>query len=224
MHNRWVLWLRWVLANALGELIGLGITMAAFALLAWQLWDTTRAGPALAVFVLDAGAACFEATIVGQLQWWAMHPWISSITRRTWWLATLGGAMAAFLVGILPPMLNNIGPQSGPAPITYSPQGNVLYAAGIGLFTGAMIAFAQWLVLRGKVKSAGLWIPANMLAWAVGTPLILWTNEIAQQGQPVWQAIFITGAGLLLTGIVVGAVQGALLVWLLKAGENNPPG
>lgn len=217
MYSKWHFWLRWVLANAIGELIGLGATMAVFALLGAQLWDTTRAGPVLAVFALDAGAAAFEAISVGLFQWWALHPWFFSITRRSWWLATLGGTLAAFIIGVLPPTLMSLASQ----PMTEPPQGNaLLLAAWMGLLTGATIAFAQWLVLRGKVKNAGLWIPANMLAWTVGNPLIYWTNDIAQRGQPVWQSMLLTGGGLLLTGVVVGAVGGTLLVSLLETGKS----
>ena len=221
MQTKWSLWLRWVLANALGELVGLCVPMAAFALLATQLWDITRAGPVLAVFALDVAASAFEATTVGLLQWWAMHPWLSSITRRSWWLATLGGSLVAFGVSILPPMLMSMRSQGVQAPMTEPSQGNVLLlAAGMGLVTGAVIAFAQWFVLRGKVMKAGLWIPANMLAWAFGTPVIFWTNDIARQGQPIWLSVLLTSGGLLLTGAVVGAVQGAFLVSLLKTGKS----
>lgn len=76
---------------------------------------------------------------------------------------------------------------------------------------GAVLSFAQWLAMRGKVRGAVWWMPANMLAWMAGMPLIFWGIDAAQKGQPLFQSILIMAAVLLLCGAVVGAIHGAFL-------------
>jgi hypothetical protein len=45
-----------------------------------------------------------------------------------------------------------------------------------------VLSFAQWRVLRKAAGRAGGWIPANMLAWMAGMPLIFWGIDAAQKG------------------------------------------
>jgi hypothetical protein len=68
--------------------------------------------------------------------------------------------------------------------------------------------------MRNKVKHAGWWIPANMLAWLVGMPIIFWGIDAAQKGQPPVQAVLLLAGVLFLTGAVVGTIHGTFLVRL----------
>ncbi len=157
-----------------------------------------------------------EATLVGLAQHWAMRPWFPALTRRQWWLAALVGALLGYVLGWLPPTLINLGEQSGPlgqAPMAEPPQAAVLLlAAGLGAAAGAVLSFAQWLALRKSASRAGLWIPANMLAWMVGMPLIFWGIDASQKGQPLPVALLIMAGVLLLAGTLVGGIHGAFLV------------
>jgi hypothetical protein len=70
--------------------------------------------------------------------------------------------------------------------------------------------------MRKKVARASLWIPANILAWLVGMPIIFWGIDTAQRlSGSVSVILFIAGV-LLLTGLVVGAIHGAFLVRLAE--------
>ena len=152
------LWRRWVAANALGEFLGLGLTIGVFALVFTRLGEARGIGMTLAVFALEVSAGAIEATIVGLAQWWAMHPWFPGISRRAWWLSTLAGALFAYILGFLPSTLMSLGEQAAPeaAPMTEPPQWIVmLLAAAMGLAAGAVLSFAQWLVLRKKARGAG---------------------------------------------------------------------
>jgi hypothetical protein len=84
-----------------------------------------------------------------------------------------------------------------------------------------VLSFAQWLVLRKKVKQAGWWIPANMLAWLVGMPIIFWGIDAAQKGQPPLQAVLLLAGVLCLTGAVVGAIHGAFLIKLANPSNRT---
>lgn len=217
------LWLRWVAANALGEMLGLGLTFAAAAWIFTRV-EATGVGGVLLAFALAVASGAIEATIVGLAQWRAMRPWFPGITARGWWLGTLGGALLAYVLGYLPSTLMNLGEAAADsaAPAVQEPAQWIvlLLAAGMGFIAGAILAWAQWLVLRKSVRGAGAWIPANMLAWLLGMPLIFWGIDLAQKGQPVIQSVLIIAAVLLAAGAVVGAVHGAFLVRMAaKQGE-----
>lgn len=209
------LWLRWVAANAFGELFGLGLTFAVTAFIFSRLGAQQSVGIVLVSFLFAVATGAIEATVVGLAQWWAMYPWFATITRRAWWLATLVGALVAYVLGYLPSTLMNLGEQASQTPAVEPPQPVILlFAAGLGAVAGAVLSFAQWLVMRKKVKRAGLWIPANMLAWLAGMPIIFWGIDAAQKGQPLLQAALLLAGVLFLTGAVIGMIQGAFLVRL----------
>jgi hypothetical protein len=215
--NRNLLWLRWIFANGLAELLGLGATFAAIGLLVSRL-DTQSVTGVLLSFALTVASGAIEATLVGLMQWWAMHPAVPMIGRLSWWRATLIGALMGYVLGYLPSTLMSLGASAEQVATVEPPQWvTLLLAAGLGVVAGAVLSFAQWLVLRGKVKHAGLWLPANMLAWACGMPVIFWGMDLAFKQEQLWQSVAVVGGALLITGVVVGAIHGRFLVSM--AGE-----
>jgi hypothetical protein len=224
--GKWALWLRWVAANALGETFGLGGTFVVGALALSRMGNQPGVVIVLASFLIAVLSGAIEATIVGLAQWWAMHPWFITITRRAWWSATLVGALVAYVLGYLPSTIMNLGEQAAQVQPTAAPAAEpaqwivMLLAAGMGLVTGAVLSFAQWLALRKKVARAGWWIPANMLAWMVGMPIIFWGIDAAQKGQPTWQALLLMVGVLCLAGAVVGGIHGLFLVRLAGSSQG----
>jgi hypothetical protein len=217
-NNRSALWLRWTFANGLAELLGLGATFVVIGFLVSKI-DTQRVTGILLAFVLTVASGAVEATLVGLAQAWAMHPWFPNIRRFAWWRATLVGALLGYVLGYLPSTLMSMGEAAGQAAQAEPPQWiTLLLAAGLGAVAGAVLSFAQWLVLRRrlvlrrKVSRAGSWIPANMLAWAFGMPIIFEGMDLAFKQTAAWQSVLVVGAALLLAGLVVGAIHGAFLV------------
>jgi hypothetical protein len=217
------LWLRWTTANALGEMLGLGLT---FAITGWY-FSSQQGSPTITGILLSFTVAVLsgavEATFVGLAQWWAMHPWFPGISRFSWWRATLVGALIAYVLGYLPSTLMDMGAsasQSTAAPAEPPQWVVMLLAAGLGVVGGAMLSFAQWLVLRGKVKRAGLWIPANMLAWTFGMPIIFWGVDLVFKMSEIWQSVLLMAGILFLAGAIVGAIEGGFLV---KMAEDAQP-
>ncbi len=103
-------------------------------------------GAILLNFLVAVASGGIEATIVGLSQHWAMAPWFPNIARRDWWLATLVGALMAYVLGYLPSTLMDLAAQSAPAPqtMTEPPQVIVfLFAADLGIAGGAVLSFAQ---------------------------------------------------------------------------------
>jgi len=216
------LWWRWVAANGAGEMLDLGTTGAAMALLFSHVEALPGLTGVLLSLLVAAGSGAIEATLVGLAQWWAMHPWFPGIARRTWLLATLAGAMVAYVLGFLPSTLMNMGAQATGEPVAEPPGWMMLlFAAGLGLVAGAVLSFAQWLVLRREARGAGWWLPANMLAWLAGMPIIFWAIDAAQKGQPLYQALLLIAGCLLLVGLLVGAIHGAVLVWLARPARRR---
>ena len=73
------LWTRWTLANALSEMIGLGLTFAITGLFFSSLGEQNTTASILLSFTVAVLSGAVEATFVGLAQWWAMHPWFPSI-------------------------------------------------------------------------------------------------------------------------------------------------
>jgi len=220
--NKSILWLRWVGVNAIGELFGLGGTLAAAGFAISLLRIQNQIVFVFVSFLIAILSGAIEATVVGLAQWWAMHPWIPAITRRAWWLATLAGALLAYVLGYLPSTLMSLGEQTSQTPVSEPPQWIVLLlAGGIGVVAGAVLSCTQWLVLRKHLQRAGWWIPANMLAWLVGMPIIFWGIDVAQKVQSVLQTVLLACGALLLTGVAVGAIHGAFLVYMVGYDQRH---
>jgi len=214
LKNR--LFQRWTLANALAELFGLGLTFVITGLVFAKLDSQGTVISIILTFVFAVLSGAVEATVVGLAQWWAMNPWFPMIGRFGWWRGTMIGALVAYVLGYLPSTLMSMGEAtSQSAPMEEPAQWIVLLlAAGMGAIGGAVLSFAQWLELRGKVQGAGIWMPANMLAWAFGMPVIFWGVDMAFKMAMLWQSVLVMAGSLLVAGAVVGAVHGAFLVRL----------
>jgi hypothetical protein len=223
MNDKRTLWFRWILANAFGEMLGLGLTFAAIGLMMSRLESQPGIRGIVLSFVVAVASGALEATVVGLAQWWAMHPWFPAVTRLQWWWATLIGALVAYLLGYLPSTLMSLGAQTTAAPAAEPPQAVVLVlAAGLGAVAGAVLSLAQWLALRRSVAGAGIWIPANMLAWAAGMPIIFWAMDAVFQAPSLVRGMPLLAGALLVTGAAVGAIHGACLVSLAVKAAPRP--
>lgn len=217
------LWLRWVAANALSEMLGLGLTFTVIGLFFTRLEAMPGVWGVFAPFALAVISGALEATLVGLAQFWAMRRSFPTITRLGWWRATLIGALSAYVLGYLPSTLMSFSEQTAQAaPINEPPAAvMLLLEIGMGAAAGALLSFAQWRVLRRSVPGAGIWIPANMLAWAVGMPLIFWGMDVFFRFDPLSRGVPLLAGVLLLVGAAVGALHGAALVRLAKPGTDG---
>jgi len=216
------LWTRWTLANAFSEMIGLGLTFAITGLYFSTAGEGTTIAGILLSFVVAVASGAVEATFVGLAQWWAMRPRFPSIGRFEWWRGTFIGALIAYVLGYLPSTIMSMGETAGSGSPAAEPAQWIvlLLAAGMGAVGGAVLSFAQWLVLRKKVQHAGIWIPANMLAWAFGMPIIFWGIDMAFKMSALWQSILLMAGTLFLAGAVVGGIHGLFLIRLVENKKN----
>lgn len=213
----WALWTRWVFANIVGEVIGLGAAGIIGVTLAWSIERSfgTFAGVALAVVMILVGM--FEGVVVGIAQWSALRQPFPKLRLAHWTLAATIGAFVAWTLGMTPSTLIDIGNTGAPASAPPFEMNDTLmyaFAAIMGVILGSILGFPQWLTLRRHVTRAGWWVPANAIAWAVGMPVVFLGASSAPTGI----------AGLIVTGLltgaaagaVVGAVHGVALVWLSR--------
>ncbi len=82
----WNIWFQWVLANAIGETVGLGGTLVIGGLLLLNAQKTMGVVPAAALAVL--AGTFIEGIVVGTAQWLVLRRPIKSIRWHVWALAT----------------------------------------------------------------------------------------------------------------------------------------
>jgi len=212
------LWLRWVAANALAELVGLGLTFAVDYGIIARVAAAQSILASIAGILLVTVSGAIEGGIVGLAQWAVLRRPFPSVARRSWIGATVVGAMVAWFFGSLPSTLMDMGEQqSGGAAQEPSTLIVLLLAAAMGLFLGFILAYPQWRVLRKVAEGAWIWLPANCAAWALGMPTIFAAMDIAFRSPTLLGSLAIIALGVLLAGMLVGAVHGLALVRLASS-------
>ena len=210
------LYARWVLANAAGEGVGLGLTALIFA--STILYAGEGSGPlaALALAALAILAGTFvEGSVVGTAQWLVLRAPLPSLRWRTWAVATGVGAFVAWTLGMVPSTALSFG--GGREQAAEPPLVAMLGLAFLmGLVLGPVLGFAQWVVLRRFVGRAWLWMPASALAWALGMVVIFGGVELAVGDGFGAGTVALLAATLVCAGAVVGAVPGAALLVMLR--------
>ncbi len=209
---------RWVAANAVAELVGLGGTFLIAVAALPAIAAIAGVAGVLAGFAVLVASGAVEATVVALLQHRVMRPWFPRVSRVAWWRATLIGALIAYALGYLPSTLMGAAEGSGAAPPAEPALWlTLLLAAGLGAVAGAILSAFQARALARSVPGAGRWIPANMAAWAAGMPVIFVGMDLAfRTGGPTPVALTIA-ATLLIAGALVGAIHGRTLVRLARS-------
>jgi hypothetical protein len=216
--NKLGLWWQWILANALGELVGLGATFAIGFGLFSDLSDTPGVGAALLSAGLMTTTGVLEGGVVGFAQWLVLRKAIPGMGWRLWVIATIIGAVIAWFFGSIPMTMMSLSQPTTSTPASEPPQALVLLlAAGMGLVAGLILSVAQWQVLRKQVKKAWLWLPANALAWAAGMPIIFAAVDLAQLADSIGGSVMVMAAGITLAGAIVGAIHGPALLYLARS-------
>jgi hypothetical protein len=214
-----IFWLRWVLANAIGEAIGLSaVLLVGFGLLGPRLAGLAGAWPAVLSLVAGVLLGILEGIVVGAAQGAVLRSRLPALSLRTWILATVIGAMVAWGLGMLPSTLFSTDPGGTEAAAEMPGWLTYVMAAGMGTVAGVILASAQWVALRqSRVRQAGLWLPANALAWLCGMPLVFLGMGAIPIDASVLQALPIVVAATAAAGVVVGAIHGLILVKVMLA-------
>jgi hypothetical protein len=109
---------------------------------------------------------------------------------------------------------------SAPGSAPPAPPGGILayfLAAGLGLVLGPFLGVPQALLLGRWVAHPWRWVPANMLAWAAGMPLVfLGMGTLPENPSPL-RGVLTAFASAFGAGLVVGLVHGRFLLSLLAS-------
>lgn len=196
----WMLWWQWVLATVLAEMIG--------AVLVSSWGASLGRGLSSSNFIV---LGIVEGAVLGLSQWLVLQ---RHLTRAFWWIpATMGGGLIAWLIGLMTievfTILTCFGESGGTAQLR---AGAALAVGGVAL--GAVLGFAQWLVLRPFTPKAVGWILASALAWGLAL-VMLFQPALKTNSFDVCLALSGVFQGAVV-GLVVGAITGAALVWLFS--------
>lgn len=202
------LWLWWVVANTVSEIVGLGASALIAAVLALGQGIAVQPG-GLTLPVAVLALAGVEGALVGYAQWLVLRRGLPSLPVGAWVLATVAGAVAAWLIGVL---LSSDAAPPAEETVAFLASGAAVLGAGLG----ALIGLSQWCVLRRFLCRAGWWVLANALAWAAGMTVAFYGADPAGGDEGLLRTAARDAGTGILAGLLVGAVQGAFLVRLLR--------
>lgn len=212
-------WRRWILANALGELVGLGSVAALGFVIVQRAGEPVNPAQALAFAALFILLGAFEGAVVGVAQRQVLRTLLPSV--RGWVLATVVGAMVAWAAGMVPRTVMTV-LQEGATAATEPPAEPsiflvLLLAVGLGVVAGPILAAFQCLSLRKAVSGrAWLWLPANAAAWAVGMPVIFLGAQANEVTSSTVGVAALVALAIFIAGAAVGAVHGRVLLLIVQ--------
>lgn len=139
------------------------------------------------------------------MQWLVVRERVP-VSRRRWIVANIGPALLAWLLVILPAVINA---QNSQEDVSTA----YLLAASQALALGPLLGLSQSLVLREVTSRWAWWIGANLLSWLVVNAAILLLSRL------VGGLNVITGNGSIaevyLSLIATTPLTGRMLLWVL---------
>jgi len=223
IQDHWYLWMYWVLANLIGVVIGMGSVFLVGTGVApgietymGKLADLIIAG------ILIITGTLVEGTVLGTVQWIVLHHINKSIKWLAWVNATLIGVFIAWVLGTIPSTLvefgiNGIRTTLGELNLFL----DYVIVGALGLVLGSVLGLPQWLLIRLYFSQTEWWVPANALAWMFGMIILFSGIDVVSTlglGLKTATVILIT---LIVTGAVVGAIHGLVLVRLVPQKNNS---
>lgn len=220
---------RWVAANGVAELFGLGGTLALGGALVRAAPSVDQSAALILVTALLAVIAgtLLEGVLLGACQTWALRAALPRLEAVAWIRATALGAGLAWTVGMVPSTvigLLTLGTPAAPAAPPAEPSAGIefLLAAGLGAILGPFLGMPQGSVLRRHGGQRGRWVVANVAAWAVGMPIVFATMSTLPPDPSAPRLIATIATGTLATGLVVGAIHGRVLQGMLARMSTQP--
>ncbi|MCL6431991.1 MAG: hypothetical protein K6V36_14210 [Anaerolineae bacterium] len=201
------LWWRWTLATAAGAFVGFAVPGAVGSVALLALEGLAPIPHALATLAILALAGVVEGAALGYAQWLILRHTLPAIAARAWALPTAVAAGIAYVLGLLPSTLSDLGASFGA----------ILPASVLAAFLLLVsIGFAQWLTLRHHVPRAAWWILANATAWVAGLTVPIAAVAFVPDGSPTFAYIAAGVVSGWIMGLVVGAITGVALVRLVR--------
>ena len=218
----WNLWLRWALANIVGEVLGLGLAGVIAIVMVLTIGEPESALVALLMAGVMIAAGTLEGVIVGFAQWLVLRRSLRRLSRREWIMATAIGAFAAWAIGMAPSTLMALDQSAGSSPPPeISDAVKYALASVMGAALGMILGAPQCLVLRRYASGASLWVWANAAAWAVGMPVVFVGAGASPVGASALSVALTVVVTIAAAGASVGAIHGVALLWLLRQRQEE---
>ena len=151
--------------------------------------------------------------VLGALQWLVVRERVPVIPRRAWVTANIGPALLAWLLVIMPAVIEAQNSHKD-ASVAY------LLAASQALALGPLLGLSQSLVLRKVTSRWAWWIGANLASWLIVNAAVYLLSQVFG-GLNV-----LTGDGSIaevyLTLIATTPLTGRALLWVLARSALAP--
>ena len=207
----WGFWLWWVLVSTVGWFVGFIMGFVLGTIIVEPSWAGTGVlGFTLGYFMFGA----LLGSVVSLMQWLVLRLHVS---RAGWWMAgwwilasTAGFAVAFGAVTAAAGASEAFGYSEG-----FDELGSFAAVLGVTLTValgGAVTGILQMLVLRARVFRAGWWVLASAVGWGLGMAVVGYGVVL----EHAWDSPLVLIWSLVGAGVVMGAVTGGTLVWLLR--------
>lgn len=182
----WIFWILYVLATTLGMFLGFVLGFLLLVAIPHGVLGNWLSGSILGI-ALGIGVGTLQRTVLWR-----------RVSGGVWWIlaSAVGGLLtlqAAFFFGFS---------------TSYASLGALLGWIGIVALAGVATGTLQWVVLRKQFSRAGWWVLASAVGWTVsviGVRALPWGMD---DSDALW--------GMVATGVVFGALTGAVLIWLFR--------
>lgn len=204
------LWLRWVGAFTLGEVLGFGCLPAALGLGVMTLTKELPATPrGLLLYAVAIVGGLGEGAVVGAFQRRVLREVLPSLDGRAWVRHTAFAAAGAWAVGMCAPTLDEL--------FTLPPAVMVALWVPAAVLILLSIGGVQARLLRGVVARPARWLWINVAGWLAGLPWTFIAPAVLPDDSPAWRfgVAFLLGGTLM--GATTGAITGVLVVRLARA-------
>jgi hypothetical protein len=155
--------------------------------------------PQLVQALVMVMAGMGEGFVLGYFQAHVLAKHFAPFKKRKWIIATVCGAGAAWVIGMLP---STFSAQLGAMPLWLT----IPVAVVLGVTLLLTIGFAQYLVLKDYVKNAHTWIWVNALAWLGGLSVVFLFIFAAPEG--IIATILFSALGGLGMAFTMAAITG----------------
>ncbi|MCB0641121.1 MAG: hypothetical protein KDC44_05750, partial [Phaeodactylibacter sp.] len=193
--------LRWILACSFGEFIGMAIAAglaAGHGLLFGEPASYLDKVGLLGTMIL---AGLLEGLVVALFQWRILRHRFKHLPARGWLRVTATAAVIAWLLGMMPSLL-----QAGDTAAGWDGGLSLQFFGGLmlGFFLGALFGIFQWTQLKQYADQSVQWITGNAIGWALGLAVIFIFAGSVPAGTATWLVALLGATAGLLAGLIVG--------------------
>ena len=229
---QWRIWWQWVRISALA----FGVGLSGAGLIATGLRDLASSNGIIrsllygSLQIRELLPLVFAGLFVGAMQSQMLSEHLSNFRWKQWIKLTLIGVLLIWLIKVVAMLLLTLIPFKslnrliwvlGSRSVSMPGPGYFVAPAWTGALLGFIVALVQQQGLKQHVHNSEIWSWVNGAAWALGFPVLvageiiaLSTLSITSFNMPLFRLV--TFIAQVITGAVVGGIQGCAIAYLLN--------